>query len=124
MNPRTPLSRAEWLGAIAILVVLGALVFLGLPPFSGAIQCDGSVPTWMITEENEGTGCVELLRGLPPRDWDGSWICIGLCTEPNPSPYFPTLEPQRQEITRRWPSLPPDSASHTATQVNSSAASS
>ena len=92
VNPRTPLSRAEWLGAIAIFVALGVEVFRGsfLPR---TIQCDGSVPTWMITEENEGTGCVELLPGLPPPAWDGSWICIGLCTVPNPSPYFPAAAP-------------------------------
>ena len=95
MNPWTPLTKAEWLGALAIVLVLGTLVFLGVQPFSGvgATQCDGSVPTWMITEENEGTGCVEILPGPPPGDWDGSWICIGLCREPNPSPYIPESEP-------------------------------
>ena len=95
VNPRTPLTKGEVLGSLVILAILGGLVFLGVQPFSGinAIQCDGSVPTWMITEENEGTGCVEILPGPPPPGWDGSWICIGGCTEPNPSPFIPTPEP-------------------------------
>jgi hypothetical protein len=47
----------------------------------------------MVTQENEGTGCVDILGGPPPLDWDGSWICIGLCTVAKPSPFFPTDEP-------------------------------
>ena len=95
MNPRAPFTRAEGIGAFAVLIVLGALVYAGLQPPSdvGATQCDGSVPTWMITDENEGTGCVEILPGPPPAEWDGAWICIGLCLEANPSPYFPTGDP-------------------------------
>jgi hypothetical protein len=94
MNPRKPLSAAEWIVAVGILVVAGAVVLVTQTRQLVTIQCDGSVPTWMITEENAGTGCVELLPGPPPRDWDGSWICIGLCDgfQP-PSPYYPSDEP-------------------------------
>jgi hypothetical protein len=88
VNPRTPLRKAEWIAAIVIFLALGGMWFFNVP-IVRTIQCDGSVPTWMITPENEGTGCVELRGGLPPSDWDGSWICIGLCGAPNPSPYFP-----------------------------------
>ena len=86
-------SKAEWVGAIAILLTIGVVAMVFAFPRTETIQCDGSVPTWMISEENEGTGCVELLPGPPPRDWDGSWICIGLCLEPDPSPYYPSSEP-------------------------------
>ena len=90
-----PITKAEGLGALAILVVVGTLLYLGLQSSSdvGATHCDGAVPTWMITDENEGTGCVEILPGPPPAGWDGSWICIGMCLEPNPSPFIPTPEP-------------------------------
>lgn len=91
VNPRAPLRRVERIAAIVVLLALGAVVVVNLPAVR-TIQCDGSVPTWMITEENAGTGCVELLNGPPPSDWDGSWICIGMCAAPW-SPFIPAAEP-------------------------------
>ena len=94
MNPRTPLGAAASIAALAVVALLGAVLFLPFGPLnSGMVQCDGSVPTWMITEENASTGCVEIQEGAPPRDWDGSWICIGMCLTANPSPYIPEPAP-------------------------------
>lgn len=88
-----PQSASEWLatGVVVVAVVVVALFFLF--PRNQQMQCDGSVPTWMITPENEDTGCVEILAGPPPSSWDGSWICIGLCAGPHPSPFYPSDEP-------------------------------
>jgi hypothetical protein len=82
-------SLYEYLAAVVLVVAIGAVALFFLGPTVRTIQCDGSVPTWMITEENANTGCVELLSGPPPDDWDGSWVCIGLCTVPDPSPFYP-----------------------------------
>jgi hypothetical protein len=85
-------SLYEYLAAVVLVVAIGAVALFFLGPTVRTIQCDGSVPTWMITEENANTGCVELLSGPPPDDWDGSWVCIGLCTVPDPSPFYPSSQ--------------------------------
>ena len=71
----------------ALMLAVLAIPFL-LGPRSYVIQCDGGVPTWMLPDDYDG-GCVELLPGPPPADWDGSWLCTGLCEVPRPSPYYP-----------------------------------
>jgi hypothetical protein len=85
-------SLYEYLAAAVLAVAIGAAWWAFLGPVRTG-QCDGSVPTWMITEENADTGCVELRSGPPPDDWDGSWVCIGMCSVPDPSPFFPSSEP-------------------------------
>ena len=94
MNLPTPLITPASLAALAVVALIGAVLFLPFGPLnSSMVQCDGSVPTWMVTDKNESTGCVELLTGAPPSDWDGSWICIGMCLTANPSPYIPEPAP-------------------------------
>jgi len=86
----SPWQRWMLPGAVIVvcLTAIGvAALFVGSVTYT--IQCDGSVPTWMVPADYDNGGCVRILDGEPPADWDGSWICLGLCDVPNPSPYFP-----------------------------------
>lgn len=84
--------RSSWRLLLALIVVWAAVVVVGLMflnPLTQTVQCDGSVPTWMIPDDYDQSGCVRILEGAPPADWDGRWVCIGLCDSLNPSPYYP-----------------------------------
>ena len=76
-----------------VLAVIAAAVVLGLAflaPMVRRYQCDGSVPTYA----DISGGCAEIPAGLPPADWDGSWVCIGLCTDRSHMvPYIPGEQP-------------------------------
>jgi hypothetical protein len=81
MTNARPRSRwVSWVPAALVIGVIGAglvvaLSFLG--PVLRTYQCDGGVPTYADIEG----GCAEIPAGPPPAGWDGSWVCIGLCTD-------------------------------------------
>jgi hypothetical protein len=62
-------------------VVLAALLFSG--PAVRTIQCDGALPTWMISAQGyDGGGCAEILpddQAPPNADWTP--YCLGYCLD-------------------------------------------
>jgi hypothetical protein len=73
-----------------IAVALGLLVIAGLFAASyiglGRVaQCDGSVPKWMVPDDYDGGGCVELRPfwegGLPWNIGDWEHYCLGMCLD-------------------------------------------
>jgi hypothetical protein len=74
-------------------ILLAAVAIIMLGGLSGAfggrvIQCDGSVPAWMITDDYAGSGCVELKpawQGWLPGT-DHTPVCLGLCLESSLAP--------------------------------------
>jgi hypothetical protein len=74
--------------ALVILIVVAGIVVWGLAVIPGLgityIQCDGTVPAWMVPDDYDGRGCVELRpssEGLLPENSDHSDYCLGLCTD-------------------------------------------
>lgn len=46
------------------------------------IQCDGTVPAWMIPDDYDGSGCVQIRpwwEAWLPGNEDHSMVCLGLC---------------------------------------------
>ena len=83
----------SWLPTAIVLAVIGAAVVvavLSLGPLVRTVQCDGSVPTYA----DISGGCAEIPGGPPPAGWDGSWVCIGLCTDRDHMvPFIPEEQP-------------------------------
>ena len=71
----------------AILLAITAAIAVGgslLAPPTGSM-CDGSYPEWMIPDDYDGGGCLDVgpatfLGGLLPWNWGARVVCIGLCT--------------------------------------------
>lgn len=68
----------RWLPAVVIAVLLaGCYLFTS----THTIQCDGTMPTWMIeAQDYDGGGCAEVLpsQAAPPgADWTP--YCLGYC---------------------------------------------
>jgi hypothetical protein len=87
-----PITKREATVLVTILVIAGGIAMLGSAWPHGfglrEIQCDGTVPAWIVPDEYDGTGCVELRpawEGLLPENSDDSDYCLGLCA--NLAPY-------------------------------------
>lgn len=81
-------SRRNWI----ILAVFGLLIVATLAfgpaarESASTIQCDGSVPRWMLPDDDrELGGCVPLRpawEGWLPWNWGRQdLVCLGLCTD-------------------------------------------
>jgi hypothetical protein len=81
------MKRVSALIAGFMLVAVLASCWLAFPRQS-VVQCDGTVPTWMIqAQDYNGGGCAEVLptNAAPPNaDWTP--YCLGLCTYGSPEP--------------------------------------
>jgi hypothetical protein len=84
MARRAVLTAATVLVAFAIIATAGYLVY----PFR-TVQCDGSVPEWMIPSDYDGGGCVELRpaweANLPWNAGKTELVCLGMCADPYPA---------------------------------------
>jgi hypothetical protein len=73
--------KGSVLPAVAILV---ALNFIAACDLYGptTIQCDGSVPIWMIeAQDYDDSGCAEVLpSGQAPPKADWTPYCLGMCS--------------------------------------------
>lgn len=62
------------------MFVIGFVAFMSVGVSTG--QCDGEVPAWMIPDDYNGSGCIELRpwwEGLLPWNSDHTPYCLGLC---------------------------------------------
>jgi hypothetical protein len=72
--------------AIAVVVVIPLGFGFLISPWPNQMGvCDGEVPEWMIPDDYNGEGCVEMqqnLVGLAPWNW-GKWrqVCLGMCLD-------------------------------------------
>jgi hypothetical protein len=78
--------RSAFMSIAAILVVPPLLgMALVSAAAGGIVQCDGTVPLWMLPDDYDGGGCVALRpfwEGLLPWHWSG-WreVCLGMCLD-------------------------------------------
>jgi hypothetical protein len=76
---------APVVAALTVLMGLSAAA-LWIGESSPTIQCDGTVPVWMlVAQDYDGGGCAEILpsyRAPPDADWTP--YCIGLCQRLEP----------------------------------------
>lgn len=60
------------------------------------IQCDGTVAAWMVPDDYDGGGCVEIRpawEGFLPENSDHSDYCLGLCSDLAPDGTRPSDGP-------------------------------
>jgi hypothetical protein len=65
--------------SVAAIAVVGVLV-IAFGSYR-TIQCDGSIPTWMIdSQDYNGGGCAEILPDWrAPANADWTPYCLGMC---------------------------------------------
>jgi hypothetical protein len=71
------------------LLLVGAAMFIDATTMR-QIQCDGSLPRWMLyAQDYDGGGCAHVLpssQAAPNADW--TLYCMGMCAG-NPEPWPP-----------------------------------
>lgn len=84
----------KWLipGVLLVALVGAWVVWTALQPPVQHIQCDGSLPRWMLyAQDYDGSGCAEVLpssEAPPNADWTP--YCMGMCAEfDEPGPWPP-----------------------------------
>lgn len=85
--PGRNVAFVAFLGVAAVVAgVVLAMVLLRSP--LQMVQCDGSLPRWMIdAQDYNGGGCAEVLpTSEAPANADWSPYCLGYCDLTAPSP--------------------------------------
>ena len=74
------------MGVTVLATALFLVVLRAALPVVGTLQCDGSVPRWMVPADYDGGGCMRL-----PTNWEATqpWneedlVCLGLCVGVEP----------------------------------------
>jgi hypothetical protein len=80
----------RWIGAILVATALVGFValFAAGSVLPAVMQCDGSVPRWMLPPDYDNSGCVDLRpqweASLPWNQGKAELVCLGMCVDAQP----------------------------------------